>query len=102
MRRSGGTPASLDHTVLHLDGAAHRVDHAAKFDDGPIASALDDPPVVNGDYGVDQITPKRPQPRQDAILVRARKSAVADHIRHQDRRELSILDHGFAPSPEVD
>jgi hypothetical protein len=74
MRRSGGTPA------LHLDGAAHCVDNAAEFNDGSIACALDYPPVVNGDYRVNQIAPKCPQPRQYSILVRAGKSAVPDHI----------------------
>jgi hypothetical protein len=78
---------------------AHGVNHAAELNDGSIAGALDHPAIVNGDYGVDQIAPKRPQPRQYAILVRAGKSAVADHIRHQNRRELPGLDHGFAPSP---
>jgi hypothetical protein len=73
---------ALDHAVLHLDGAAHRVDNAAEFNDGSIAGALDHPPIVDGDYRVDQIAPKCPQPRQYAILVRAGKSAIPDHIRH--------------------
>ena len=60
---------ALDHAVLHLDGAAYRVDHAAELNDGSIAGALDYAPIVNGDYRVDQIAPKRPQPRQYAILV---------------------------------
>src|ERR1700758_4990405 len=75
---------------------------ATKFDNGSIAGALDYADIVNGDYWVDQIAPKRPQPRQYAILVRAGKSAVPDHIRHQDRREFPGLDHGLAPSREGD
>jgi hypothetical protein len=30
---------ALDHAVLHLDGAAHSVNHAAELDDGSIASS---------------------------------------------------------------
>ena len=93
---------ALDHAVLHLDGAAHGVDHAAELNDCSIAGALDHPPIVNGDYRVDQIAPKRPQPRQYAILVRAGKSAVPDHIRHQNRREFPGLGHSLAPSRDVD
>ena len=44
---------ALDDAVLHRDGAAHGLDHAAKLGDEPIASALDDPPVMGGDGGVD-------------------------------------------------
>ena len=46
---------ALDHGVLHFERAAHRVDHAAELDDAPVAGALDDPAVVDGDCGVDQI-----------------------------------------------
>jgi hypothetical protein len=42
---------ALDHAVLHLDGAAHGVNHAAELNDGSIAGALDHPAIVNGDYG---------------------------------------------------
>ena len=44
---------ALEHAVLHLDGAAHRVDNAAELNNGSIAGALDYPPIVNGDYRVD-------------------------------------------------
>ena len=27
---------ALDHAILHLDGAAHGVDHAAKFDEAAV------------------------------------------------------------------
>ena len=92
---------ALDHAVLHLDGAAHSVDHAAEFNDSSIAGALDHTAIVDGDYRVNQIATKRPQPRQYAILVRAGKSAVPDHIRHQNCREFPGLGHGFAPSREL-
>jgi hypothetical protein len=31
---------ALDHAVLHLDGAAHGVDHAAEFDEDAVAGTL--------------------------------------------------------------
>jgi hypothetical protein len=46
---------ALDHGVLHFGGAAHRVNYAAELDNAAIAGALDDPAVVDGDCGIDQI-----------------------------------------------
>ena len=89
MRRSGGSAGvALDEAVLHLDGAAHRVDHAAELYEAAVAGSLDDAPVMGGDGGIDQIAAQPPQPRQRAILVRAREPAVADHVGDQDRRNL--------------
>jgi hypothetical protein len=56
-------PVALDHALLHLDRAAHRVDHAAELDDGPIARTLYDAPMMSGDGGVDQIAPEPAEPR---------------------------------------
>ena len=50
---------ALDEAILHFDGAARCVDHAAEFDDRAVASALDDAPVVGGDGGVNEIAPQR-------------------------------------------
>ena len=55
---------ALDHAVLHFDGAAHGVDHAAELDEAAVAGALDDAPVMCGDGRVDQIAAQPPQPRQ--------------------------------------
>jgi len=46
---------ALDEAVLHLDSAAHVVDHAAELDEAAVAGALDDAPVVGVDGGIDQI-----------------------------------------------
>ena len=102
MRRSGGRPALRSTmAVLHLDGAAHRVDHAAELDEAAVAGALDDAPMMHGDGRVDQIAAQRPQPRQCAILVRAREPAVADHIRDQDRRDFPGFGHGASGSGDA-
>ena len=85
---------ALDHAVLHFDGAAHRVDHAAKLDEAAVAGALDDAAVMEGDGRIDQVAAKRPKPRQDAILVRPREPAITDNIRNQNRRNFPGLAHG--------
>ena len=51
---------ALDHAVLHLDGAANGVDHAAKLDDAAVAGALHHATVMDGDGRVDQIAAERP------------------------------------------
>ncbi len=89
-RQSG---VALDEAVLHLDRAAHRVDHAAKLDQAPVAGALDDPPAMGGDGGVDQVASQAPKAREGAILVRSREPAIADDIGDQDRRNFPGLAH---------
>jgi hypothetical protein len=79
---------AFDHAVLHLDRAAHGVDHAAEFDEAAVAGAFDDAAVMRGDGGIDEIAAQAPEPRQRAILVRSRKTAVADDVRDQDRRDF--------------
>ena len=87
---------ALDHAVLHLDRAAHRVDHAAELDQRAVAGALDDAAVMDGDGRVDQVAAQRPQPRERALLVRAGEPAVADHVGGQDRGKLPGFGHGVA------
>jgi hypothetical protein len=53
LRRQPGV--ALNEAVLHLDGAAHRVDHAAKLEEAAVAGAFDDTPAMRGDGGIDQI-----------------------------------------------
>jgi len=90
---------ALDHAILHLDGAAHGVDHAAEFDERTIAGALDNAAVMHGDGRIDQVAAKRAQPGQRTILVRTGESAEADYIRRQNRGNFSSLRHEV-PSPQ--
>jgi hypothetical protein len=46
------------------------------------------------DGRIDQVAPKGPKAGEDSILIRASKPRIADHVGHQDRRELSSLAHG--------
>ena len=52
-RKAGVT---LDHSGLHLDGAPHSIDHAAKFNKDAISGALEDATVMEGGGGIDQVT----------------------------------------------
>ena len=65
------TDVALDHAILHFDRAARSVDHAAELGEEPVPCALDDPPAMGGDRGIDQIAPQPPKPRQRSILVRS-------------------------------
>ena len=58
---------AFDHAVLHLDGAAHGVNHAAKLDEAAVASPLDDASVMQGDGRVEQVAAQRPEARERAI-----------------------------------
>ena len=89
----GHTGVAFNHRVLDLDRAAHRVDHAAKLDDRPVAGAFDDAAVVHGDGRINEIAAQRSQPRQGAVLVRAGQAAEADHVGGEDRGELASLCH---------
>ena len=60
-------------------------------------SALDHSSVVHGDGRINQVASERPQPRQDAIFVRAGEPAVSDNVGHQDRGQFSGLAHGTTP-----
>ena len=74
------TCVTLDHRVLHLDGATHGVDDAAELHDRAVAGTFDDAPVVDRDRRVDQIAPQCAQPCQGSIFVRAGQSAESDHV----------------------
>ena len=49
------TGVALGKPALHVDGRSHGLDHAAELDHRPVAGALDEPPVVDGDGGVDEV-----------------------------------------------
>jgi hypothetical protein len=88
---------ALDHFLLHLDRAAHRVDHAAELDDRAVAGALDDAAAMGGYRGVDEIAAQAAKTRQGTILVGAGEPAISDDISDQDRREFAGLGHDSQP-----
>ena len=66
---------------LHLDGAAHGINDAAKLYKNTIPCPLDDAAMMHGDGGIDQIAPQPVQSRQGWILVGTGKLAVSGHVR---------------------
>ena len=82
---------ALGHALLHLDGAAHRIHHARKLDQNAVASRLDDAAPIACDGGIDQLGTQRAEAGDGAVLVRANKAAVSDHIRRQYRRKFPGL-----------
>jgi hypothetical protein len=88
---------AVDHSVLHLDRAAHCIDDAPKLDEAAVPGALDGAPVMRGDRGIDQITAQPSKTRQRAVLIRPGEPTVADHVGHQDRSDLARLAHGELP-----
>jgi hypothetical protein len=55
---------------------------------------------MHGDGRIDEVAAQRPEPRQDAILVRSREPAISDDICDQNRRDLPGLADG-APSDPI-
>ncbi len=92
LRRQAGV--AFGQAVLHFDGAAHGVDHAAELGEAAVAGSLENASIVQGDGRIDQIAAERPEPGQRAIFVRAGEAAVADYIRDQDRRDFPGCRHG--------
>ena len=78
---------------MDFDRAADRVHYAAKLDNAPVASALDDAAAMDGDRWINEIAAQTPKARKRAVLVRAGEPAVADHIVDKDRRQLADFSH---------
>ena len=89
----GHADVALDHRILNGNGATHRFDDAAKFDQSPVTSALEYVAVLAGYRGVDEVGAQRPQPRERAVLVRAGHTAEADDVGRKNRRDLPGLAH---------
>ena len=89
---------AFEHGVLHLDGAPHRVDHAAELDEGSVSSALHHASGVHRDGRINEVAAERPEARERPIFVRASQPAVSDDIGGQDRRKLAGLAHLAPPS----
>jgi hypothetical protein len=65
-----------DHAVLDLDCAPHLVDHTAKFDEEPVAGALDHAPMMGGGRTLGSINPWKRRGRQRAQMPVPRRSEV--------------------------
>jgi hypothetical protein len=57
-RESG---VALDEAVVHLDRAAHCVDHSAQLDEAAVPGALDDAAIIGADGRVDEVAGEAPR-----------------------------------------
>jgi hypothetical protein len=71
---------ALGHAILHLDGAAHGVHHAAEFYQHAVACALDDATVVDRNRGFDEIASQCPEAGKGSIFIRAGEPAEPDDV----------------------
>jgi hypothetical protein len=94
-RRNAGIPQG--HLALPFDCAAHRIDDARKLYEKPVASSLDDMPVMLGNLGFGQLAPDRLQGHERPFLVLAHQPRIAGDISRQYRRQPPL----DAPSPGV-
>jgi len=85
------TRVALGHAALHVDRAAHGIDHAREFQEQTVAGRLDDAAVMFGDLGVDELTPVGFQRCQRAAVVHAHEARVPDHIERDDCRQASVV-----------
>ena len=103
MRRSSERPA-LRSRRPSWTSIAHRTASTTLRNSTRIPSPvrLTIRPMMGSDGRIDQIAVQRPEPRQRALLVEARKPAEADHVGGQDRGELSRLGHEPVPRSRHD
>jgi len=78
------------HALLHLDGAAHRLDHARELDQDAVAGRLHDAAEVLLDLRIDQLTAMGLELRKGPRLIRPHQPAVAGDIGGQDGSELAF------------
>ena len=88
---------SLDHGVLHFDGAAHGVDHGTELDERAVSRSLDDPAAVDLDRRVDEIAAQGAEAGERPVLVGARQSAESDDVGGQNGRKFPAFGHSPTP-----
>ena len=84
---------SLGAVLMHLDGAAHGIDHAAELDESSVARPFEHTPVMYGDGRIDEIAAQSSEPRQGTILVNARQPAESGNVGGEDCRKFPFFDH---------
>ena len=89
---------AVSHRRLHLDRAAHSIDHARELQQQAVAGGLDDAAAVAGDRRVDDLLPKGFQRRQRAALVAAHQPRVARDIGRHDGGKAALLGHSGSPA----
>jgi hypothetical protein len=86
----GEIGVAVDHLALDIDGAPYGINDACKLDEYAVASILDDPSVVVANLGFDQVPLECVEARMCTLLIKLREARKADHVRDDDRYELSL------------
>ncbi len=76
----GQTGFPLAHRPLDIHRTFDRVDRAGEFHQHAIAGGFHDPPLVSGDFRVDQVCSMGALTRNRAGFIDLHMSRVADHI----------------------
>ena len=88
----GDVGVACGHAVLHVDGAAHRFDRACELGEHAVAHGFDEPPLVLGDFWLDQLAPVGGELHQRALLVGADEPRVTCDVRCENGGEPTL--HG--------
>ena len=83
-------PLALGDATLDGDGTLDRIDHARELAQRIVAGEVDDPAVMLGDQGLEQLAPARLEASERAGIVATHEPRVADHIRDQDRGKPAL------------
>ncbi len=86
----GNLGVAIDHGALDLDGAAHRVHHAGKFRQQPVAGIFNGAAPMLLDLRIDELPEMRLEARVRSLLVRAHQARVAGDIGGEDRRKSAL------------
>ena len=90
------------HSLLHHDGAAHRIDDRGELDQEAVARGLDDAALVLGDQRIDELPAMGLERGERPFLVDAHEARVSRHVRGEDggepARGAQLLAHSLSPS----
>ena len=75
---------------MDLDRAARRIDYAAELHQEAVTHHLEDAPTVLGDGRIEELPSMLPKEIERVLFVDLHKTAIADHICGQDRRQSTL------------
>jgi hypothetical protein len=86
-------PILLPHLVLHIDRAAHGIDHAVERQEQPVAGGFNDAAPVFLDLGIGQLMSDRFQALQCAFLIGTHEPTISRYISGENRNKPTL--HAF-------
>src|SRR5271165_4632018 len=95
VHRQPGVPRA--NAPLHIQSAAHRVDHTAELDESPVTGMFDDAAAVLADLRCDNLATIGQQADMGALLIGVHQAGIADDIGSQDRRQPAFEPQMIGP-----